>query len=102
MNAVGLFLPPSSLSFSLEVSKQCATAGIEFTLEFLKEWTSGFSKSSTQQKVAALHLVEPWLSNLTHFAKPTGSGATEDLKSISEVVRGLISITISDFAVSET
>jgi len=79
-----------------KLSKTLATSAPNLTLEFLKEWTIGFTKADIAQKSACLHYVAPWLSNLDLFAKPTRDDGVENIKLVAEIVRSLISLTVSE------
>ena len=98
--SAGLSIPNNSLSFILSISKTFATSAPHLTLEFLKEWTIGFAKADTVQKTACLHYVTPWLANLQDFAKPSREEGLDSVNQVADVVRSLISITVSERGVS--
>lgn len=88
------------MRFACEVSTACAEKLPALTLDLLKEWTNGFSKGGMQQKIATTHLLEPWLPNLEVFCHPA-RGSADSAKLVRDFVRSLISITMSEFAVSK-
>ncbi|CAK9779949.1 putative ras GTPase activator [Cutaneotrichosporon oleaginosum] len=94
--STGLTIPSNSLSFVYKLSNALATTAQTLTLEFLKEWTVGFSKADTPQKAACLHYVGPWLKNLEQFAKPSRDDGVENTKQVADVVRGLIALTVAE------
>lgn len=87
----GLLLPHHSLGFAVDVSRQLAGVAPDLTLDFLKEWTIGFDKAARAMQIAALHYVGPWLANLAEVG---------NRPEVGEVVRGFISVTIAEYAVS--
>lgn len=98
----GLLLPHHSLQLAVDISRHLAVAAPTLTLEFLKEWTIGFDKAGRAMQIAALHYIGPWLANLEDFARPSKPGGQESLKMVAEVIRGFISVTISEYVVSDT
>ena len=93
---VGLAIPGNSLAFNQELSRSLATAASHLTLEFLKEWTIGFSKAEITQKIASLQYVQPWLANLDTFSRPSRETGIESIKQIEEIVRSLAAITVAE------
>lgn len=69
-------------------------------MEVLKEWTIGFSKADTSQKIACLGYVGPWLNNLNRCAKPSLEDGVESRKQVAEIIRSFIAISISERRVS--
>ncbi|WRT69099.1 uncharacterized protein IL334_006083 [Kwoniella shivajii] len=94
--SLGLSIPSNSLSFVIDLSRALANSVPHLTLEFLKEWTIGFSKADTPLKTACLLYVGPWLSNLDQFSKPTREDGMESIKQVKEIVRALIGITVAE------
>ncbi|WVN87921.1 uncharacterized protein L203_103118 [Cryptococcus depauperatus CBS 7841] len=94
--SVGLCIPNNSLSWIYELSKAFANSAPHLTLDFLKEWTIGFSKADVPHKTASLYYVGPWLANLDKFSRPTNEDAEESVKQVGELVRSLISITVAE------
>ncbi|EIW67076.1 hypothetical protein TREMEDRAFT_69974 [Tremella mesenterica DSM 1558] len=92
----GLTIPQNSLSFTFNLSRALAASVPHLTLEFLKEWTIGFVKASTPQKTACLNYVRPWLGNLEMFSRPSREDGPEAVKQVGDIVRALISITVSE------
>ncbi|KAK4687682.1 neurofibromin 1, partial [Tremellales sp. Uapishka_1] len=92
----GLFIPNNSLAFIFDLSKSLATSAPHLTLEFLKEWAIGFAKADTPQKTACLYYVAPWLANLEAYSRPSREDGTDSTKQVGEIVRSLISLTVSE------
>lgn len=94
--SAGLTIPQNSLAFTYQLSRSLALSLPHLTLEFFKEWTIGFTKAHTVQKTACLHYLAPWLANLEHFAKPGRDDNVDTTKSIAEIVRALVDITVAE------
>ncbi len=94
--AGGLMIPNNSLAFVLGVSQSLASSAPHLTIEFLKEWTIGFTKVDPFQKTACLLYVGPWLANLEVFAKPQPEDGIDSVKQVDDIVRSLISITSAE------
>ncbi|WWD06786.1 hypothetical protein V865_004881 [Kwoniella europaea PYCC6329] len=94
--SAGLSIPNNSLAFVGTLSKALAASVPHLTLEFLKEWTLGFSKADTPLKTACLHYVGPWLVNLDQFSRPTKEDGLENIRQVREIVRALIGITVTE------
>lgn len=96
---VGLLIPSGSTRFAGEISARYAAEAPSLTLDLLKEWTNGFSKGGLQHKIATVLLLLPWFPNLEKFCHPAMSGV-DGIKLVREIIRNLISITMSEYAVS--
>ncbi|ODN95826.1 neurofibromin 1 [Cryptococcus wingfieldii CBS 7118] len=94
--SAGLTIPNNSLSWVRDLSNALANSATHLTLEFLKEWTIGFSKADIIHKTASLHYIGPWLLNLDQFSRPTRDDAEESVKQVKEVIRSFISITVAE------
>lgn len=100
--AAGLNIPNNAIAFSHSISAALAHSAPHLTLDFLKEWTIGFSKGEISQKCAALNYVGPWLDKLDLFARPTRerSDVAAGIQSVQEIVRTLVTITLAERRVS--
>ncbi|WVF65508.1 hypothetical protein IAT40_000236 [Kwoniella sp. CBS 6097] len=94
--SAGLTIPNNSLAFVCDLSAALASSVPHLTLEFLKEWTIGFSKADTPLKTACLHYVGPWLLNLDQYSRPTREDSLESTKQVREIVRSFISLTVAE------
>jgi neurofibromin 1 len=98
--SAGLNIPNNSLNFVQNLSSALAKSAPHLTLELLKEWTIGFNRGDLAQKTAGLHYVGPWILNLELFAKPSRDEGMQAVKQVEEIVRALISATVSERRVS--
>lgn len=96
---VGLLIPNNSLGLVVELSGSFATSAPHLTLDFLKEWTIGFTKADLSQKTACLYYVAPWLVNLDRFARPSREGGIETVEQVGEIMRSLLSVTVAEHQV---
>ncbi|ORY28775.1 hypothetical protein BCR39DRAFT_533800 [Naematelia encephala] len=92
----GLHIPSNSLALVMDISRALAGSVPQLTLDFLKEWSIGFSKADIPQKTACLFYVGPWLSNLDNCAKPSREGGVEMIRAVAEIVRGLVNVTATE------
>jgi neurofibromin 1 len=96
-----IMVPRNSNAFALNLSKYLATSCSHLTLEFCKEWVINFHRSSSTQQTACIQYLEPWLPNLEAYAKPSRDDASETIKQVTEIIRGLIQSTVSESTVSD-
>ncbi|OCF40958.1 neurofibromin 1 [Kwoniella heveanensis CBS 569] len=94
--SAGLTIPNNSLAFVCNLSAALSSCVPHLTLEFLKEWTIGFSKSDTPLKTACLHYIGPWLLNLDQYSRPTREDSAESIKHVRDIIRAFISLTVAE------
>lgn len=95
-----ILVPRNSLVFAQSLSRSLAVNSPQLTLDFIKEWISSFPRSGIPQQTACVQYIGPWLPNLEAFAKPSRDDAAETVKQVTEIIRGLISLTVSEYTVS--
>ncbi|KAI7870568.1 hypothetical protein BDF14DRAFT_1771252 [Spinellus fusiger] len=85
-----LCLPSNSTEFVIDISKKIASTETHLTLEFLNECFVGFQKSNESLRYLCLDYMQPWLPNLSLFAK----GSAEKMEKTRDVIRLLIDLTV--------
>lgn len=96
---IGSFIPANTLPFILNYSERISTFAPEITLDFILQWSIGFLKSTTQEKLICLEYVSPWIRNLGIFLEPS-SGHFDESR-VRECIRLFIDMTIHESEVIE-
>ena len=90
----GLALPPNTIAFVTELSKDFAIAAPNVSVEFLISFFEGFEASPPRQRAACLQYMVPWLTNLGSFMHTSREQQAESMKRIREILGQLIKITV--------
>jgi hypothetical protein len=92
--AVGPFIPSNIAAFILPFSERLANFVPQLTLDLIAEFSVGFEKASTAQKITCLQYLNPWIKNLALFAIPTHQLFEPSGGKLKESIRTLVDITV--------
>ena len=79
----------------MQLSEKLAASETGLTLEFLKEFFTGFYKSNTPQKHLCLQYMSPWLPNLALYYR-NGSENQPNVVKARDIIKDLIDMTTKE------
>jgi hypothetical protein len=80
-------------------SERMAAFAPHLTLDFIIELRLGFNNALTNQKMACLSYLPPWVRNLSRFATPGDALYEQSGAKLRDAVRSLCDLTLRDLDV---
>lgn len=93
---IGSFVPSNSLAYIVNFSDRVATFAPQITLDFILEWSVGFSSATPLQKITCLQYVSPWIRNLGAFVEPTSTVFDESGAKVRDCIHVFVDLTMQD------
>lgn len=91
---IGSFIPANSLAFVINFSERISSFAPRMTLDFILQWSIGFSKATSVEKLSCLQYISPWIRNMAMFTDP--SNAHFDEPRVRDCIRIFVDITIQE------